>query len=158
MNQPIANMDSRIFNDELMDLRGKLVDTPVQHRIKLTENKQKLIVNLSGYQASKPKDIDLIVMRIEELCAPLGYKVELEAWFDGFNLIDALKDQFYDQAYRLESKYYCSATRHSKDSFFRLSLAARLEKKGFNTLVQADSVVSSQAGALQEVQLKQQVG
>lgn len=158
INEPLQIMDHRIFNDESMRLRGQLVDMPIKHRITLSQNKQELLVNLRGYEVNVPKDIELIVLRIEELCEPLGYKLHLDARFDGFVIKDKLKETFYEQVYDMETKYYKSSVRRTKDAFFRLSMAARLEKRGIHTKVEGNTVISGYIKGETEVHIRQQAG
>jgi propionate CoA-transferase len=157
-SEPIKVMDKRIFCDASMKLREQLVDTPIKHRIQLSNDKQTLEVNLRGYRVKEVKDIELIVLRIEEICSPLNNKVHLRAWFDGFDIKDKLKEEFYTQVFRMESAYYSSSERHTKDAFFRLSMAARLEKQGIHTKVEGDSVICGYIDDDTQVQKRQQAG
>lgn len=136
-------MDARIFSPESMNLKASLLDAPIGRRIQLDEKTHTLRLNMRGYKIKEVKDLDLIRMRIEELCEPLGQKVDMVAWYDGFYLNTRLLDAYNDTVAALEKKYYKTSRRYTRDPFIRLKLASELEKRGISTQVRNDSVCSN---------------
>jgi propionate CoA-transferase len=136
-------MDAKIFSPESMNLKASLLDAPISRRIQLDEQTYTLRLNMRGYKIKEVKDLDLIRMRIEELCEPLGQKVDMIAWYDGFYLNTRLLDAYNDTIAALEKKYYKTSRRYTRDPFIRLKLASELEKRGISTQVRKDSVCSN---------------
>jgi len=136
----VCLMDARIFSPQSMDLKASLVEAPISHRIKLDEKNHKLSVNMRGYKVKEVRDLDLIRLRVEELCRPLSKPVDMVAWYDGFSLKSELRDAYYDAIAALEEKFYKTSMRYTRDPFVRLKLAAELQKRGISTQLKKDSV------------------
>ena len=136
----VTLMDERIFAQQCMNLKSSLVDAPISHRIKLDENNSQLSINMRGYKVNDVRDIELIRLRIEELCKPLNKQVDSVAWYDGFSLNPSNRDECYNMVAELERKYYKTSIRYIRDSFLRLKLVEELRKRGFEPQLKQDSV------------------
>ena len=90
---PVA-MDPRLFRPEPMRLKAQFLEASIESRITLDADRDLLLVNLRGYAVRTGADLEAIAQRCEVLVAPLGRKVDMVAWYDGFTLDPAL-----DQAY-----------------------------------------------------------
>ena len=141
---PIMNdvntMDERIFAPQRMDLKTSLIDAPISHRIQLDEKNLQLSVNMRGYKVRELRDLELIRLRVEELCRPLKKRVDMVAWYDSFVLKPDLRDAYYDMVTVLEQKFYKTSVRYTRDPFIRLKLAAELQKRKILTQLRQDSV------------------
>ncbi len=133
-------MDMRIFSSQTMNLKASLVDAPISHRIQLDESNTTLNINMRGYNIKEPKDLQLIRLRILELCEPLQKKVDMVAWYDGFSLDKSLQSTYNDVMASLEDNYYKTSIRYTRDPFLRLKLAAELQRRGIETQIHKDSV------------------
>jgi propionate CoA-transferase len=141
--EDVRLMDARIFSPEPMNLKVSLLDAPINRRIQLDEKTHILRLNMQGYQIKEVRDLDLVRMKIEELCKPLSQKVDMVAWYDGFYLDTRLLDAYNDTVAALEKKYYKTSRRYTRDPFIRLKLASELDKRGISTQVRKDSVCSN---------------
>lgn len=124
----VALMDSRLFQPAPMGLRAQLLDAPIEDRINLDES-GRLVVNLRGYAVRHQGDLDAIAARVEALCAGLGHKVDMIAWYDGFSVDPALEAAYADMVAVLEKAYYRSSTRFTRNPFTRARFAAELAKR-----------------------------
>ena len=133
-------MDERIFDQKCMNLKTSLVDAPVSHRIQYDAKSNQLSVNMRGYQVKEPRDMELVKLRIEELCKPLNKRVDMIAWYDGFSLNPKLRDACNDMVAEAEKRFYKTSIRYIRDPFLRLKLAEDLQKRGFDTQLTHDAV------------------
>ena len=142
--KPIVNnvsfMDEKIFVQQCMNLKSSLVEAPISHRIQLDLDNHQLSVNLRGYKVKQSRDIELIRLRVEELCKPLSKPVDMVAWYDGFSLNPNMRDGYNDMITDLEEKFYKTSIRYIRDPFLRLKLADELQKRGIATQLKQDSV------------------
>ena len=136
----VSLMDERIFVQESMNLKTSLVDAPISHRIQLDKNRNQLSVNMRGYKVNTERDMELIRLRVEELCKPLKQQVDVIAWYDGFSLNPNMRDACNDMVAELESKYYKTSVRYIRDPFLRLKLVDELQKRGIEAQLRKDSV------------------
>lgn len=133
-------MDERIFLPKPMGLKAELVNAPISHRIKLDKRKLKLTSNMRGYVVKEARDLDLIRLRVEELCEPLKTRVDMVALYDGFTVSDDLSDEYNNMISQLEKRFYKSSTRSTRNAFLRLRFDAELKKRDIATTVKGDSV------------------
>ena len=136
----VGLMDERIFAQQCMNLKTSLVDAPISHRIQFDASNNQLSINMRGYKVNEPRDMELIKLRIEELCKPLNKRVDMVAWYDGFSLNPELRDACNDMVVEAEKKYYKTSIRYIRDPFLRLKLAQDLQKRGFQTQLTNDAV------------------
>lgn len=138
----LAEMDPRLFRPEPMGLKAQLLDAPIADRITLDETGTVMKVNLRGYTARCQSDLDSIAARVEELIGPLGRKVDMFAWYDGFNLAPGLETAYSDMVARLEKTYYRSSTRYARNPFTRLRFGAELAKRDLTMRLRRDAILT----------------
>jgi propionate CoA-transferase len=93
-------------------------------------------------------DLDAIAARVEALCAGLGQKVDMIAWYDGFSLDPALEAAYADMVARMEKAYYRSSTRFTRNPFTRARFGAELAKRDLTMQLRRDAILTQ--GAMTE--------
>ena len=140
---PIMNdvklMDERIFHVNPMDLQADSINAPIENRIKLNENQAKLEINFREFSIETKEELFFLEKRIKDLCESIEDKVDMTAWYDGFSINPELDELFSKTMIALETKYYKSATRYTRDPFIRLKFDAQLAKRESTRLDNKDS-------------------
>lgn len=144
---PVMNdvrlMDERIFVDQPMQLQAEMVDSPVSRRINYDAKANQLTANMRGYSVSTASDLTAIKERVEQLCQPLGGRVDMIAWYDGFTIDDSLESAYSDMMASLEKRFYKSAIRYTRDPFIRLKFGAELKKRDLTTSLGKHAIITS---------------
>ncbi len=149
-------MDSMLFGEEPMDLRHYFVEAPISSRIQLNKTKTKLIINLRGYICTSQRELDLISLRIDELCKPLDRKVDMVAHYEGAVIAQNMRENYLVEVARLEATYYKSSIRYTRDSYMRMKLASQLEKRGENIKVEKNAIYCNVAAGSTVSQIAKQ--
>ncbi len=138
----VRQMDERIFQNKSMQLKAEWVEAPVDQRIQLDLDNNKLSINLRGYNVTSLDDLRYIKERVEELCSPLHKRVDVIAWYDGFTLREELEGAYSDMIVSLEKRFYKNVIRYTRDPFIRLKFAAELNKRDIATHVSRNSIIT----------------
>ena len=80
--------------------QAQFLKAPIETRITFDAERDLLLVNLRGYAVRTRPDLDAIPARVEALVAPLGRKVDMIAWYDGFTLDPSLDHAYSDMVPR----------------------------------------------------------
>ena len=89
-----------------------------------------------------PEDIARIRSRVEDVCAPLGHRVDVIVNYDGFRLDEDVAPDYAVMVAGLEDRYYRKVTRYSGSAFLRMKLGETLSSGAphlFETREQAQS-------------------
>lgn len=124
----IKEMDARIFLEEPMQLRTEMVEMPINKRISLDKDQNKLSINLRALTLRSQAEVFEIKHCIEDLCKEHGKPVEIMAWYDGFEVSDKLKQEYLSMMDSIDEKYYKSLVHYTRDPFIRLRFGAELKK------------------------------
>jgi propionate CoA-transferase len=138
----VVTMDERIFRNEPMRLRAQMLEAPIEDRIHLDNDGKSLTINLRGYEASNMEHLQAIRNRVSALCAPLDRRVDVVAWYDGFNLSPSLEGAFSDMVADLEKSYYRRVVRHTRNPFMRLRFGFELAKRDISMRLRSDAIIS----------------
>ena len=138
-------MDPRLFRPEPMGLRAQFLEAPIDTRITFDADRDLLLVNLRGYAVRTRADLEAIADRVEALVAPLGRKVDMVAWYDGFTLDPSLDQAYADMVARMEKRYYRSSVRYTRDPFTRLRFGAELAKRDLSMRLRRDAILTGAA-------------
>ena len=123
----LAEMDRRIFVDAPMDLSRDLLHLDLPERIALDPETGRLFINLEKMRVRTLDDIAKIRARVEEVCAPLGRKLDAIVNYDGFRLEDDVAKDYAAMVADLEKRFYGTVTRYSGSAFLRLKLGKTLK-------------------------------
>lgn len=118
----LTEMDARIFRDEQMGIAKDLLHLDLPERIALDAETGRLFVNLEKMRVRSRQDIEVIQLRVEQVCGPLGKKVDAIANYDGFQIDDDVAPDYAAMVNALEERFYSSITRYSGSAFIRLKL------------------------------------
>ncbi|MFQ8432083.1 acyl CoA:acetate/3-ketoacid CoA transferase [Amaricoccus sp. W119] len=140
-----VTMDPRLFRPEPMGLAAGFFAAPMTERITLDEERNLLLVNLRGYRVRTRADLDAIAERCGTLVAPLGRKVDMIAWYDGFSLDPALDQAYADMVAGMEKRFYRASVRYTRDPFVRLRFGAELAKRELSMRLGRDAILTGAA-------------
>lgn len=125
----IARMDPRIFQPDPMQLRQHLMEMPLEERIVLDRENNRLMINLRSFRLHSRLDILKIRQCIEQLCESHDRPVDMMAWYDGFEIDESLRQDYTDMMEAIDTGYYNSLVHYTRDPFIRLRFGARLCKR-----------------------------
>jgi propionate CoA-transferase len=123
-------MDARIFRDDLMELRERLLTIPLDQRFTLDEQQNLFFVNLERYPLRSKADIDAIGRIVEARLAPLGHRVYAIVNYDNFSILPELLDDYSAMVRGLVDRFYSGVSRYTTSGFLRIKLGEALEKRG----------------------------
>jgi propionate CoA-transferase len=123
-------MDSRIFRDEPMGLRGDMLEIPFDARFSYDDERNILFVNYSKLKMKTREMFERGWENIRALVEPLGHKVYGVINYDGFELDSELEDIYLDSVKELSATYFHGVTRFTTSAFMRAKLGEQLEKRG----------------------------
>lgn len=139
----VKTMDLKIFQAAPMQLKTQLLDAPIESRIQLDESADRLVINLRGLAVPDLKTIEHIAAIVTGLCAPLNRRVDMFAWYDGFDLATGLEEAYSDMVASLEKRFYRTSTRYTRNPFTRLKFGAQLAKRDITMRLMEDAIVGT---------------
>lgn len=125
----VRTMDPRIFRPEAMKLKDQLLEMPLEERIGLDREHNRLVINLRSFRLRSRLDILKIRQCIEQLCESHDRPVEMMAWYDGFEIDEGLREEYAAMIESLDRRYYKSLVHYTRDPFIRLRFGAQLRKR-----------------------------
>ena len=123
-------MDSRIFRDEPMGLKDKLLSIKLPDRFTYDPSRETLFMNFEGLKIRTQKDIDAVWNIADERLGAVGKKVDVVINYDGFELDEDLADAWADIAKSLSEKHYRNVSRYTTSAFMRMKLGQALDGRG----------------------------
>lgn len=118
----VAPMDPRIFVDAPMGLAADLLHQDLDDRIVLSDDAQRLFINLSRMRIRNAGDIDQIRARVVALCDPLDHKVDAIVNYGGTVIYPEVEDTWAKMVNALDDRYYGLTSRYSGSAFMRMKL------------------------------------
>ena len=115
-------MDERIFKEEAIGLRTDFLHLDLADRIALDTRKQRLFVNFEKMRVRDQADIDMIQKQVEEVCEPLGDRVDVIVNYDGARIDEDISEAYAEMVRGLEDRVYNTVTRYSGSAFMRMKL------------------------------------
>lgn len=125
----VAVMDARIFRARSMGLAAALLDLQLADRVSYDADRNILFANFEGMAIRSTDDIDSVRRVFDSLCNKIGRKLALIVNYDGFQLDDALTDDYFDMVAKLQTQHYTTATRYTTSAFMRMKLGASLPSR-----------------------------
>jgi propionate CoA-transferase len=123
-------MDARIFREETMDLRARLLDKPLDKRFTLDADKDLFFVDLEHYALRSQKDVEDIRQTVENKLGALGRPVYAIVNYDGFSILPELLDSYSVMVRGLMDRYYSGVSRYTTSGFLRVKLGEALANRG----------------------------
>ena len=128
MRTPPKLMDERIFKEGIMGLRNELQVIPLEERLIYNTEDNSFFVNFENYNIRTREEIQKIKVRVEEMLAPLGKKVDTIVNYDNFNILPELIDEYSDMV-QYVMRFYNEVTRYTTSAFLRMKLGDELQKR-----------------------------
>lgn len=136
----VKTMDPKIFQDQSMGLHTEMMELPIDKRIVLDRDLNRLTINLRSYTVSSKIDVLQIKKQIEKLCEEHKQPVDMMAFYDGFEIRNGLKEDYSNMIAAIDKRYYKSLVHYTRDPFIRLKFGAELKKRDVLTRVNQDSI------------------
>ncbi len=124
----VAQMDSRIFTDDLMELKTDLLHLDLEDRIALNADATRLFINFEKLRIRSEDDVTRIGARVEALCAPLKSRVDVIVNYDGARIDEDVEESYAALVAELEDRFYGTVSRYSHSAFMRLKLGKTLAR------------------------------
>jgi len=125
----VVVMDARIYKARPMGLAAALLDLRLSDRLSYDAERNILFANFEGMAIRSAEDIDSVRRVFDSLCNKVGRKLALIVNYDGFQLDEALTDDYFDMVAELQAKHYTTATRYTTSAFMRMKLGASLPSR-----------------------------
>lgn len=109
----VVVMDARIYQARPMGLAAALLDLRLSDRLSYDADRNTLFANFEGMAIRSTDDIDSVRRVFDTLCSKVGRKLALIVNYDGFQLDEALTDDYFDMVAELQAKHYITATRYT---------------------------------------------
>ncbi|WP_298835101.1 acyl CoA:acetate/3-ketoacid CoA transferase [uncultured Piscinibacter sp.] len=118
-------MEPRLFAEEPMGLRNRMLTIPIGARIDVDAAKRMLFINFEGLAVEGHADIDEIEREVAARVAPLGERVDVIVNYDHFSIRPELMEVYSAMVQRLTERYYARVTRYGGNSFVKARLEGR---------------------------------
>ena len=142
-------MDPRIFANEPMDLRQRLVGLPFAARFAYDAGRNVLYLNFERLEIKTPQAIEAIRAQVAAICEPLiqqGRRAQAVVNYEGFVLDRDLEDRYAEMVRDCVQRYYAGVTRYTTSAFMRAKLGEALSRRKL-----APHVFESEAEAVQNL-------
>ncbi len=148
----VIEMDPRIFLPGPMGLRTDLLHLDLEERIALDGEGGVLFINFEKLRVRSAEDIERIAARVEQVCAPLGRRVDVIVNYDGSRIDEEVERAYWEMVHGLEARFYDRVTRYSSAAFMRMKLGAASRETGrdahvFETRAQARDYLRNRSRA-----------
>ena len=117
-------MDAALFRDEPMNLRERLLATPLADRFELDRAHRMLFINFEGLSIGSRADIGDIEQQVTTLLEPLDERVAVVVNYDSFHILPPLVDDYAAMVARLKDRFYSRVTRYGTGGFLKAKLEA----------------------------------
>ena len=120
----LQTMDARLFADEPLGLRQRLLEVPLAERVTYRAENRTLFINFEGLHVDTADDIAEIEATVGERVAPLGHRVDVVVNYDHFSIRPELMDDYTAMVRRLTERWYERVTRYAAAGFLKARLGA----------------------------------
>lgn len=134
----LAQMDPRIFQDGLMELR-RASPLTLRDRFRYDPRENIVYVNFEGLTLDTEADVVALEDYLERRFVRLGRRVHVIVNYDNFTLAPAAVATFSAMVAHNQECFFLSSTRHSSSAFFRRQLAGHLAPAELDQSVYRDS-------------------
>jgi propionate CoA-transferase len=116
-------MDAALFGDSPLNLRERLLATPLAERFELDLAHRMLFINFEGLAVDDEGDIAAIEQHVQQLLRGVEGRVAVVVNYDNCSILPTLVDAYSAMVQRLSESHYSRVTRYGTGGF----LKARLE-------------------------------
>jgi propionate CoA-transferase len=150
MDPPPKLMDERIFRDEPMGLRERMLEVPLDQRLVYDAEANVLFINFERLKVATPADVEAIRAAVAAKLEPLGRKVYAIVNYENFALAPEVEDAYAQMVAELMKRHYWGVTRYATSGFLRTKLGDALSSRGVAAHVYESSEEARQH--LQEIE------
>ncbi len=138
-------MDTRIFRDEAMELRARIIAVPLESRFQYDAAQNIFFVDFESMALHEATDIERIRRIVEGILLPLGRKVPVIVNYHGFDIRDALIEPYANMIGGLMETCYSRVTRYATNTFLKARLGEALSARHLPSRI-FDSAEEARAG------------
>ncbi len=138
-------MDTRIFRDEAMELRARIIAVPLESRFQYDAAQNIFFVDFESMALHEATDIERIRRIVEGILLPLGRKVPVIVNYHGFDIRDALIEPYANMIGGLMETCYSRVTRYATNTFLKARLGEALSARHLPSRM-FDSAEEARAG------------
>lgn len=128
IDEPLA-MDMRIFREEPMNLRERMVGMNLEDRISYNPESNTIFLNFAGVRVRTEHDIAEIKEAVESRMIAIGQRMHSIVNYDRFEVDEEVMDQYADLVKYIDQTYYLSVARYTTSAFMRLKLGKELARR-----------------------------
>ena len=129
---PIINtvrpMDARLFAQEPIDLRARMLDLNLTDRLAYDPERNILFLNFEGMHVREAGDVGKIREAVETLCRDFGHRVAVVVNYDAFQIEQSVADAYARMVQDLEAAFYTRVSRYTTSAFMRMKLGQVLTR------------------------------
>lgn len=119
----LKTMDAMLFDEGAMNLRQRMLQVPLAHRIEYDARAGVLFINFEGLSVDDEAAIADIEREVTGRVAPLGHRVPVVVNYDHFSIRPELMDEYRAMVLRLAERYYERVTRYAASGFVKARLS-----------------------------------
>ncbi len=129
INEPLREMDNRIFKSEPMGLKEDLLMLALEDRLIYDPRENLFFVNFEGYTVKTIGDVQEVEKAVAAILAPLTQKVYTIVNYDHFTIAPEVIEAYTDMVKGLVDRFYSGVTRYTTSTFLRMKIGEALEKR-----------------------------
>ena len=127
--ETLRPMDTRIFLEQPMDLKGDLLDIHLDDRITYDPSRNILFLNFENLHVRRPEDVNSIRTAVEQRCREIGKRADVIVNYGSFRIDESLTDAYGAMARDMERAHYGRVSRYSTSAFMRMKLGQMLTRQ-----------------------------
>ena len=124
----VRRMDPRLFQTDLMDLKGSLLNLDLTDRLSYDPDRNVLFLNFEGLHVRRLEDVASIQDAVVERCQAIGRRVAVVVNYDAFRLDQEVETAYAEMVRRLEEAHYTRVSRYTTSAFMRVKLGKVLTR------------------------------
>ena len=129
MPSPPRLMDARIFMEQPMGLRERMLSLPLERRFTYDAQQNMMFINFEGFTIKTPDDVAMVRAQVESIAGPLAHRIDAIVNYDNFTILPDVLDAYSDMVKGLMDRFYSSVTRYTTSSFLRMKLGDALARR-----------------------------
>jgi len=126
---PLRTMDARLFADEPMGLRERMLRVPLAQRFTYDPAKGVFFANFEGLTVKTPDDVEALRAALEDRLHELPGKVPAIVDYDNFVVLPDVLDAYSDMVRDVAGRHYSHVTRYTTSAFLRSKLGEALQQR-----------------------------
>ena len=121
----LRSMDAALFAEGALNLRERLLATPLAERFELDPAHRMLFINFEGLAVDEEDDIAAIEQHVRQLLQGAQGRVAVVVNYDNCSILPTLIDAYSAMVKRLSDQYYSRVTRYGTGGFLKAKLEAQ---------------------------------